>query len=52
MDFKLPKDGLPNGISEGGTVSFDFKPNNKGEFEITGIKPIAPKMDMKGGANK
>ena len=51
MDFKLPKEGLPSGVNEGGTVSFVFKPNGKGEFEITAIQPM-PKMEMKGGAKK
>ncbi len=52
MGFKLPKDGLPSGISEGGTVSFEFKPSSNGEFEITAIKPMPARMDTKGGTNK
>jgi membrane fusion protein, copper/silver efflux system len=52
MDFKLPKDGLPKGISEGNRVAFEFKPDGKGEFEITSMKPIPDKSIIPDGAKK
>ena len=47
MDFKLPKEGAPAGISEGNTVNFEFVPRKDGEFEITTIAPIANAAGMK-----
>ena len=52
MDFKLPKDGVPGGVKEGGTVSFEFKAGSNGGFDITTIKPAAPTMEMKSGAKR
>ncbi len=52
MDFKLPDQGLPAGVKEGGTVRFEFKSGGKGEFEITAIKPAAPSMETKGEAKR
>ncbi len=52
MDFKPPSQGLPEGVKEGRTVSFEFKSGGKGEFEITAIKPGPPAMETKGGAKR
>jgi Cu(I)/Ag(I) efflux system membrane fusion protein len=52
MDFKPPREGLPAGVKEGATVSFDIKPDARGEFEITAIKPAAAPMEMKGGGKR
>jgi Cu(I)/Ag(I) efflux system membrane fusion protein len=52
MDFKLPKEGVPTGVKEGGAVRFEFRAGSKGEFEITTINPAAPTMEMKGGAKQ
>ena len=40
MDFKLPKEGAPAGIVEGGNVKFEFTARKDGNFEITAIAPI------------
>jgi Cu(I)/Ag(I) efflux system membrane fusion protein len=52
MDFKPPTEGLPAGVKEGGTVSFEFKSGGKGDFQITAIKPTRPAMEMKDGAKR
>ncbi len=43
MDFKLPKGPIPDGISEGSRVTFEFVPRKDGTFEITAIAPRAIK---------
>ena len=41
MDFVKPKGGLPPAVKEGSKVIFEFKPNDKGQFEITSINSAA-----------
>ncbi len=52
MDFRLPKEGGPAGVREGGAVSFEFKADSKGGFEITTIKPANAATEMKAGAKR
>jgi Cu(I)/Ag(I) efflux system membrane fusion protein len=40
MDFKLPPTGLPPGITNGSTVTFDFKQGQDGQYELTAISPV------------
>ncbi len=39
MEFKLPKAGVPAGVTEGGLVNFEFAARKDGTFEITTIAP-------------
>lgn len=39
MDFMLPAAGVPVGVKEGAMVTFEFRPNAKGQFELTTIAP-------------
>jgi membrane fusion protein, copper/silver efflux system len=39
MDFAAPKAGLPPALKEGANVSFEFKQNAQGQFELTAITP-------------
>ncbi len=48
MGFKLPKQGVPQGVKEGDRVRFAFKPTTSGEFEITSIEPMSPGDRAKG----
>jgi membrane fusion protein, copper/silver efflux system len=40
MEFKPPKEGVPQGMKEGDKVRFDFRATPQGEFQITAIKPM------------
>jgi len=42
MDFKIPPEGLPPGIKNGSTVTFDFKQRKDGQYELTAISPAKP----------
>ncbi|MBL8517608.1 MAG: efflux RND transporter periplasmic adaptor subunit [Betaproteobacteria bacterium] len=42
MDFAAPKAGLPPALKEGAIVSFEFKQNAQGQFELTTITPKSP----------
>jgi len=42
MDFKIPPEGLPPGIKNGSTVTFDFKQRKDGQYELTAISPANP----------
>ena len=41
MDFGLPANGLPGDLAVGDTVTFEFRENRQGMFEIATITPIA-----------
>jgi Cu(I)/Ag(I) efflux system membrane fusion protein len=43
MEFAAPKSGLPAQVREGGQVTFEFRQNDAGGFEITAIHPIEAK---------
>ena len=42
MGFKLPAEGLPKGIAEGGRVSFEIQKTASGKYQITTITPDDP----------
>ena len=42
MDFKIQPEGLPPGIKNGSTVTFDFKQRKDGQYELTAISPANP----------
>jgi Cu(I)/Ag(I) efflux system membrane fusion protein len=39
MGFKLPPTGVPNGVTEGAAVAFDFRVTPDGAYEITAMTP-------------
>ena len=49
MDFKTPAAGLPKNITQGETVTFEFKQGKNGQFELTTISPLVqPATPAKG----
>ena len=48
MGFKLPEKGLPQGITAGSNVEFEFRQSKDGPFEIASIAP-APSSAAKAG---
>ncbi|MEC4722268.1 efflux RND transporter periplasmic adaptor subunit [Noviherbaspirillum sp. CPCC 100848] len=51
MGFKLPAQGLPKGVAEGDTVTFELRPLKDGTYEVASISPsgAAPASGAKGG---
>lgn len=41
MDFKPPAGGLPKNVAAGDVVTFEFRENREGMFEITAVSPAA-----------
>jgi len=52
MDFKLPKEGLPQGIAPGASVSFDFVQTPAGDYEIKAMRPERAANAPPTGAHK
>jgi Cu(I)/Ag(I) efflux system membrane fusion protein len=50
MGFKLPPQGLPKGIAEGDSVTFQIRPRKDGTYEVASIGPsdASPASDAKG----
>ncbi len=42
MDFRIPATGLPQNLTNGDQVSFEFHAGQKGGFELSSITPMRP----------